>query len=107
MGRPCYDLCSKIKANAILHSKTLVILHVYAKIPAFLRVWGDSVSMSGRICRYSEKYGENKDIRKSAWKRLVVPCGRAGSASNNQDDQDILARGPFGKLVRASRSVSR
>ena len=107
MGRPCYDLCSKIKAKTVLHSKTLIILHVYAKLPGFLRVGGDSVSMSGRVCRYSEKYGENKDIRKSAWKRLVVPCGRAGSASNNEEDQDILVRGSFSNLIRASRSVSR
>ena len=60
-----------------------------------------------KICRHREKYAKNEYIRESAWKRLDVPCGRAGSASNNQDDQDSLARGSFGKLIRASRSVSR
>ena len=57
--------------------------------------------------RYSGEYPQNKDIRKSAWKHLVVPCGRAGSASNNEEDQDILVRESFLKLIRASRSVSR
>ena len=61
-----------------------------------------------RVLPYNiEKYAKNEAVRKRAWKLGVVPCGRAGSASNNEEDQDILVRGSFLKLIRASRSMSR
>ncbi len=45
---------------------------------------------------------------RSEWRRLAVPCGRAGSASNMHYDQDILASVTVRKKqIRASRSMSR
>ena len=40
--------------------------------------WGPFMSVS-----VHGKYAKNEDVRKRAWKRGVVPCGRAGSASNS------------------------
>ena len=81
--------------------------HIWPDIARYSQIWPARNTEITKICRYSEKFRENKDIHKSAWKCLIVPCGRAGSASNNEEDQDILVRGSFLKLIRASRSMSR
>ena len=35
----------------------------------------------------------------SEWKRLAVPCGRAGSAANTHYDQDILTSAIVWKII--------